>query len=414
MQLKRGRLSMPIKSAQERKIAHIPVLLAGESDFDCESLKQVVRDYVCGCEVVIEQVDNPAAMLERVRSKKHDVVLLDPDFCKKDILRVITRVRQAGEDSFIIVVKQLEGEQGLLAIKHGANDFLSKGQTLQELFVRAISYTAAHKAAQERLKAAVTGRLGIVPLAVHELRTPLACMKGAAEIVLSGITGRISSDQHNLLEILSKNVDRLARLLEGVMDLQDVASAAIQGDLLPHDVADIIEEVRRRFAADVNENQLNLVVDLQGDIPKVPLDRNRIIQALLNLLDNARKFTPNGGQVCITAHSRKEKLLIQISDTGAGMPKESLVRIFEPFYRAAPNGGQAAGAGLGLTIANEIVAMHGGAIRVESKINCGTTFTIVLPLDGPKVSERPCLLRRAVQQPEVEGKTVRSAETLQD
>jgi signal transduction histidine kinase len=389
---------MPNTSAKNKQITEVLILLACSGELDCDSIKQAAREHACGCDISIEHVTSFSAILEQLHTKKHDIVMLDPAICGINLLDLIKQVRKDSEGSAILILGQLEEEQRFLAMKSGAADFLYEGQTPRDLLIRAISYTAPHRFKYDRLKTTIEEKLDLVPAAVHELRTPLACMKGAVEIVLCGMAGQINSDQDNLLKMTDTNINRLTGLINGIVDFYRIVGARMQPDIQPQDVADIVEETRLTIKPCVEKERLGLVIDLEENIPKILLDRNIIKQALLNLLHNAIRFTPNGGRINIIVRIQDENLVIRIGDSGIGIPKESLDKIFEPFYRIAHNSDQAPGAGLGLTIAKELIAMHGGTIDVQSKVDHGTTFTVTLPLNSPTVSEKPC--SRSAKMPE--------------
>ena len=128
---------------------------------------------------------------------------------------------------------------------------------------------------------------------------------------------------------------------------------------------------------------VHLAVDVQRNLPTAVCDNDRILQVLINLVNNAIKFTPPGGRVQISASAEPDHVVVRIIDTGYGIPKEDLSKIFDRFYRVSRPGKEIKGTGLGLTIVSKIVAAHGGRIEVESELEKGTTFTLFLPLVPP-------------------------------
>ncbi|MCJ7730502.1 MAG: cell wall metabolism sensor histidine kinase WalK, partial [Sedimentisphaerales bacterium] len=145
----------------------------------------------------------------------------------------------------------------------------------------------------------------------------------------------------------------------------------------------IAEEIYETMMLPAKNKGLELSLELDENLPRVTLDRDRIIQVLTNLIGNAIKFTPQGGQVRLSFQKQDNELVIRVSDTGAGIPKEDLPKIFEQFYRVQRRGEEIKGTGLGLTIVKRIVLLHGGRIEVESEPDRGSTFSVFLPLiDG--------------------------------
>jgi signal transduction histidine kinase len=135
------------------------------------------------------------------------------------------------------------------------------------------------------------------------------------------------------------------------------------------------------------KSQVDLAVDLQTNLPALVCDGDRIVQVLTNLLSNAIKFTPAGGRVLLSVHRRDDQLALQVRDTGYGIPKEDLPKLFSQFFRVQRPGKEIKGTGLGLAIVSKIVAGHGGRIEVESELDRGTTFTVFLPLPVPPTPE---------------------------
>jgi len=134
---------------------------------------------------------------------------------------------------------------------------------------------------------------------------------------------------------------------------------------------------------------VHLVVDVEPGLPRAVYDNDRIAQVLINLMSNGIKFTPQGGRVQVSAQRREEYLILKVSDTGYGIPKEDLAKVFDRFYRVYRPGKEIKGTGLGLTIVSKIIAAHGGRIEVESEVDQGTTFTVTLPLSGPASPAAP-------------------------
>jgi signal transduction histidine kinase len=138
---------------------------------------------------------------------------------------------------------------------------------------------------------------------------------------------------------------------------------------------------------------LNFTVELDGCLSRAWFDSDKIIQLLTNLIGNATKFTPQGGSVTVSILRQGEELVMRVRDTGMGIPKESLPKIFERFYRVPRPGKEIQGTGLGLSIVRKIVDLHRGRIEAESELDKGTTFTVFLPLDAQ--AQRETLPRKA-------------------
>lgn len=239
------------------------------------------------------------------------------------------------------------------------------------------------KRAEEELKQTMEMKAQFISTVSHELRTPLSAMKEAIIIVLDGVSGKINQDQRHFLDIAKRNIDRLSRLIDDVLDFQKLSAGKMKLHRQENDIAAAVNEVYSTMRPNAAKSGVHLAVDIQSNLPRAVYDNDRILQVLINLVSNAIKFTPEGGRVLLSASRQEEHLAVKVSDTGYGIPKEDLSRIFDRFYRVQRPGKEIKGTGLGLAIVSKIVAAHGGRIEVESELDKGTTFTVLLPLAPP-------------------------------
>ncbi len=250
----------------------------------------------------------------------------------------------------------------------------------------ALNDVTDRKQAEEELKAAMEMKSQFISTVSHELRTPLTAIREAVIIVLEGVAGKIKKDQKHFLDLAKRNIDRLARLIDEILDFQKLDAGKMKFNVRQNSLASAVEEACTTMRPHAHKNGIDLVVDLEANLPVSLFDSDRIIQALTNLISNAIKFTPEGGQVRVSARHRNGKLVLEISDTGLGIPKEDLPRIFDRFYRVQRPGKEIKGTGLGLPIVRKIVAGHGGRIEVETELDRGTTFTVILPVSRERAS----------------------------
>ncbi len=236
------------------------------------------------------------------------------------------------------------------------------------------------KRAEEQLKETMEIKSQFISTVSHELRTPLTSMKEAITIVSDEIAGKINKDQKHFMEIAKRNVDRLYRLINEVLDFQKLSANKMKFHIQDNDIREVIQDTYNTMAPYAKKKKVNLSVEFDDNLPKARFDSDRIIQVITNLISNAVKFTPEDGQVAVCARKQGEDLVIQVRDTGMGMPREALPKIFDRFYRVHQPGQQIKGTGLGLAIVKKIVTVHGGRIEVESEVDKGTTFTVFLPL----------------------------------
>ena len=215
----------------------------------------------------------------------------------------------------------------------------------------------------------------------HELRTPLTSIKGFVDNMLDGLTGELLGKQRDYLHRVRANTDRLARMITNLLDLSRIESGTQQIDRVPLRLFDVGEEVLEQFRLIAVSRQLTLEMICTDPTIQVLADRDKFIQVLTNLVDNAVKFTPAGGKITVAVrHRDKETVMMTITDTGEGIPAEAMAKLFEPFYQASRQPGvHAKGLGLGLSIIKTLVELHGGKISVTSEVGKGTEFCILMP-----------------------------------
>ena len=237
------------------------------------------------------------------------------------------------------------------------------------------------KKAEEALKETMEMKSQFISTVSHELRTPLTAMKEGIAIVLDEVAGKLNGKQKKFLGIAKRNLDRLEVLISDVLDFQKIEAGRMKLDIQSNNIEEVVSEVYETMALYAKKNEVELSLESAEELPKAKFDRAKIIQVIANLISNAIKSTPEKGRVSVSIQHQNEELIITVSDTGMGIPKETLPKIFERFYRIDRPGKQIQGTGLGLAIVHKIVMMHSGRIEVESELTRGTTFTIFLPLD---------------------------------
>jgi PAS domain S-box-containing protein len=237
------------------------------------------------------------------------------------------------------------------------------------------------KAVEEKFKETMELKSNFISTVSHDLRTPLAALKEGLGIVLDEVVGEINEKQKKFLEIAARNVDRLGALINDVLDFQKLGADKATLNIQDNNIGQIVSEVHETMALFAQKNKVELVSELPENLPKAKFDRAKITQVLTNLLNNAIKFTPENGMASVNVRHQNEELVISVHDTGIGIPKDELSKIFERFYRVKRAEKQIPGSGLGLAVVHKIVMMHGGRIEVESELDQGTTFNIFLPLN---------------------------------
>jgi two-component system phosphate regulon sensor histidine kinase PhoR len=215
----------------------------------------------------------------------------------------------------------------------------------------------------------------------HELRTPLASIQGYTETLIDGALG---DPDHNMrfLGIIRHNAERLARLTEDLLTLSRVEQKRQKFEFDLHAANSLIHDAFELVSPMARKSHIELVEERAPEDAVVWCDSEAVSQILSNLLDNAIKYTPAGGRITVGAESLGSMVEFFVRDTGAGIPEEDLPRLFERFYRVdKARSRELGGTGLGLSIVKHLVAAHNGTIRVESRVQQGSTFFFTLPGD---------------------------------
>jgi len=220
-----------------------------------------------------------------------------------------------------------------------------------------------------------------VSVVSHELRTPLTAIRGYLEIVLGEEPGPLNEEQRRFLEIADFSSEQLLRVVGDLLLIGKVEGGQLALEIAEIDLDAMLEAcvVAAKPAADAKQIALRLT---SGELPSIAADRGRLSQALGNIISNAIKFTDDG-RVDVRVRAEDDRAVIEITDTGTGIPTAEIDHLFVPFFRASTATRQAIpGTGLGLSIAKEIVEAHGGSISVESEEGSGTSFRVELPTNG--------------------------------
>ncbi len=246
------------------------------------------------------------------------------------------------------------------------------------------------------LKRLETMRADLVANVSHELRTPLTAIRGYAETLLQSPPAD-PKEAERFLDIIQRHSERLGRLIDDLLTLSDLESGKIQLNQDKLRPADLIHRVLEIFQERAAKKNIALSGRAAPALPEIVGDADRLQQLLINLVDNAVKYTPDGGsiEVAAAAADRGTAVEIAVSDTGCGIPEKDLPRLTERFYRVdKARSREMGGTGLGLAIVKHIVQAHGGRLEIESRVQKGTTVRVFLPaMEGAAVE--PETLRKA-------------------
>jgi len=223
----------------------------------------------------------------------------------------------------------------------------------------------------------------------HELRTPLNSVIGFSEVLIDGLLGEMPPEQKECVENILLSGEHLMALINDVLDLSKIEAGHMTLVPEPLDVKGLIGDVEKTVEPMFKEKSQALMIDCREDLPALTADRVRLRQILLNLLSNAHKFTPENGEITLSCNLTDDATMgFSVIDTGIGIRPEDQEIIFEEFRQADGTAARdVEGTGLGLAISKRLVEMHDGSIWLESDYGKGTTFSFLLPLDGPSSNE---------------------------
>jgi signal transduction histidine kinase len=366
---------------------HTNVLLIEDNpgDADLVRLRLVEGDSGVNVSCVNRLADGLASMTKQPPS----VVLLDlnlPDSHGAETFRKV--LDHAPGVPVVILSGQDDEALAMKALHQGVQDYLVKGDITSSHLERAMRYAMERQALLRTLEMSRHQQLEFknqfLSHVSHELRTPLTCIHQFVTILMDGLAGEINPEQRYHLATVLNSVHQLRAMIRDLLEATRAESGKIRIEPRCITISDLIQQAISMMAATAKEKQIGLEVGLDSRIPFVYADPDRVLQVLINLIDNGIKFTPPEGSILVKAcmvEADPNMVYLSVADTGRGIGPEAKALIFERLYQD-PNSvdNNRAGLGLGLFIAKELVELHGGRIWVASEVGNGSTFSFTLPL----------------------------------
>ncbi|MBM4330267.1 MAG: response regulator [Deltaproteobacteria bacterium] len=345
----------------------------------------------------VELAENGEEALKKIKDNKFDLVLTDWKMPKLNGLQLVDEITNTNPE-IVSVLMSGQGtiDSALEAMRRGASDYLTKPLNLPEMMIR------LHKVLEEkrRLKRLSDFILQLeksikelrkideiksefVSVASHELRTPLAAIKNAVQLILKGKTGTINETQVKFLSMAERNINRLMNILNDLLDISRIESGKMMMKFEEMDLRGLIDFIFSSFKPQADGKSIKLAMEISQEVPDVYGDRGKVEQILTNLVGNAIKFTPEGGEIVISVKPYDgdgNRVAISVKDSGPGIPSDQLDKIFEKFHQVEGSLQRSVGGtGLGLAITKGLVEAHQGKIFVESQVGQGSAFTFTLP-----------------------------------
>jgi signal transduction histidine kinase len=362
------------------------LLIEGDAgDADLVRLRLVEGDFAANVSCVNRLEDGLASMIKQPPS----VVLLDlnlPDSHGADTLRKV--LEKASGVPVVILSGQDDEALAMKALHQGVQDYLVKDDITSSHLERAMRYAIERQALIRSLEMSHQQQLEFknqfLSHVSRQLRTPLTSIHQFVTILLDGLAGEINPEQRYHLGTVLNSVHQLRAMIRDLLEATRAESGKIRIEPRCITIGDLIQQAVSMMAATAKEKQVGLEVGLDSRIPFVYADPDRVLQVLINLIDNAIKFTPSEGSVLVKAcmvEADPDKVYLSVADSGRGIGPEARGLIFERLYQD-PNSvdNNRAGLGLGLFLAKQLVELHGGRIWVASEVGNGSTFSFTLPL----------------------------------
>ncbi|MFQ5738997.1 MAG: two-component regulator propeller domain-containing protein, partial [Acidobacteriota bacterium] len=247
----------------------------------------------------------------------------------------------------------------------------------------------------------------------HEFRTPLTLTIGPLEDALSGAYGQAEGEMREQLEMMLRNSRRLLRLVNQLLDISKLEAGKMELKARSLDLVQFLRHIVHSFSSQAERKNITFQLSCEEERVVVDVDPEKLEKVVFNLLSNAFKFTPCNGKIWLSVSSGsdpegKESIVICVKDTGSGIPKQELPQIFDRFRQVEDSSGLAgAGTGIGLSLAKDLVELHGGDIRAESQLGFGSEFVVTLPKAQARLSEAP-IADQPGQGRETDGSTART------
>jgi len=325
--------------------------------------------------------------LDRLSEGGIDIILLDLSLPDSHGIDTFKSVYEVAAKIPIVVLSGLDDKKlAMKAVQIGAQDYLVKGRVDGNSLVRAIHYAIVRKQAEETLKEANEElrkldqlKSDFISIVSHELRTPIAIMQEGISLCLDGVVGKITDEQGEVLTSTLDTVDRLARLVNDLLDISKIESGKFKLRRSSLDLNQIIKKEYENYEKLTKEKGIRLQMALPEGPLKLYADEDKVTQIFKNLLSNAIRFTEAGGEITIKAEEKDDAIVCGVCDTGTGISKEYIPKLFSKFEQFGKVDGHGyKGTGLGLAIVKGLVEEHEGSIWVESELGKGSEFWFTL------------------------------------
>jgi len=338
-------------------------------------------------------------ILKKIDEKEFDAVLLSYDLPGANGLEILSELQykelqgpvivmaDKGDEEFATqamrqgaydyVIRDTGFEHGLPLVIHNALNAFRAAKERERLQKEIAAKNVELEAANRKLKQLDRIKSDFVANVAHEFRTPLTIIKGNVDMVIKEGLGKVTPNQKEMLDGAVKVSNRLARLVNDLLDISKIESGKMKLKKKSMNINKIIDQNLRAFDKIAKDKKLTLRRELAKDMPDINGDADKITQAFINLLNNAVKYSPGGGEISVKTINLEKEIMVEVADTGEGIAPENIDKIFDKFTRVTVE--KKEGTGLGLPIARDIIALHNGRMWAKSELGKGSQFYFTLP-----------------------------------
>jgi len=288
---------------------------------------------------------------------------------------------QTVKDGFVIDY-QIDFElSGGIVLPYGVSTSLLRDESNKLLGMTLVARDMTASKELERLRSLDRLKDDFVSTVSHELRSPLATMKAYIDTLMNRVEADDIETRDMFLKTIETEANRLATLVENMLDIASIESGKISLELQYMHVNEIIESVAK--LCQVQTVKHKIIIDIADNLPKINLDKDRMTQVMHNIVNNAIKYSPDGGDITIQVKEMKSAIYISVEDNGLGIKEDDLKQLFNKFFRVdSMKTSNIGGTGLGLAIVKKLVELHGGKINITSEYEKGSIFTVILPVQS--------------------------------
>jgi two-component system, sensor histidine kinase and response regulator len=365
------------------------VLVIDDEEVVLDSCTQILDGGDCR----VETVNNGAEGLKRLAELQPDLVFLDLKMPGLSGLEVLERIRASQPLMVVIVITGYATVSSAVeAMKKGAFDFLPKPFTPEELRLiakrglehsRLVQQTVALRREKEML------RENFAAIVSHELKSPLGALQQSLYGLVSELEDKLSAEQQQRVQRLQTRLEDLLKLIHSWLRVFTVDINKLKETFKPVGVGEIVAKAAEAVQPQATRKAIMIEQAVPVGLPQVNGDEGSLTEVVTNLLGNAVKYSFPDQKIQVRAEARDAEVLVSVTDTGVGIAKEDLPRLFQDFARGQAQPEGVSGCGMGLAISRRIVEVHGGSIAVESEPGKGSTFIIHLPAGQNQLSPTP-------------------------